>query len=57
MLMQEIQNIIKKPIEKPIDERREYSEIIVKEAARLKNLSGKLMELVQKNILMTTWYG
>lgn len=31
----------------PEDERREYSEIIVKEAARLRNLSGKLMELVQ----------
>lgn len=29
------------------DERREYSEIIVKEATRLRNLSGKLMELVQ----------
>lgn len=31
----------------PEDERREYSEIIVKEATRLRNLSGKLMELVQ----------
>lgn len=29
------------------EERREYSEIIVKEATRLRNLSGKLMELVQ----------
>ena len=31
----------------PEKERREYSEIIVKEATRLRNLSGKLMELVQ----------
>ncbi len=31
----------------PENERREYSEIIVKEATRLRNLSGKLMELVQ----------